>query len=311
MILLLTTSYCFTASAIGKVFGQMSVPTFRLNIDRYWEYKFLFADDEFEIIDMHGAVLHSSDVSHVVMYKAQLPVDEAFAADAKVCEAKWVRSTLNYVTYCIARWAVQHSCLKLWTPYEMLYPKTFQMAVARKYFIVPEYKIHWGFAMEPKDVIVKSLVGRPLDNKGSFYAKIQNINSLSPKYPWFTQEIALGNRDATVLFINGNVHSYQFATERNGLTDWRTTQGTEANQWKSWNCGDEFECKVRAYMHDIGLKFGRLDFVIGGSAPQFLEVNPCGQFGWLDDSAMSLHKEVADAIVDPSSKIEFQRFSLK
>ena len=56
-------------------------------------------------------------------------------------------------------------------------------------------------------------------------------------------------------------------------------------------------------MTELGLKFGRLDFIIGGEAPQFLEVNPCGQFGWLDDEEQELHQEVANAIFEPSSII--------
>ena len=304
MILLLTTSYCATADTLSAVYKEFSMPIFRLNLDRYWEYKFLLADNRYEIIGKQGERLHSSAIDHVAIYKARLPVDECFHADLDITNVKWVRSTLNYVVSSLARWSIERSCLKLWTPYEMIYPKTFQMDVARRYFHVPGYRIHWGFIMESQEMMIKSLIGRPLEDYGTFYAKMLNVNALSPKYPWFTQEVASGRRDATVVYINGNVHSYQFATERNGLTDWRVTQGTKANQWTHWDCGDAFEHKVRAYMHDIGLKFGRLDFIIGGNTPQFLEVNPCGQFGWLDDSAMTLHKEVAEAIIDPSSTIE-------
>lgn len=304
MILILTTSYCWTANVLEEIYSGKSMPVFRLNFDRYCDYKFLFSDDRFEIINAKGHILRSHEVTHVVSYKARLPIEEAFPVDIQIQDTKWVRSTLNYVVYCIAKWAIQHSCLKLWTPYEFLYPKSSQMDVAKKYFSVPPYNIHWGFCMESKDMIVKSLVARPFDNKGFLFAKVLDVNSLSSEYPWFTQEIASGNRDATILYVNGNVHSYQFSTERNGLTDWRVTQGTEINRWTHWDCGDEFERNVRAYMQDVGLKFGRLDFIIGGNAPQFLEVNPCGQFGWLDDMSMTLHKEVAEAIIDPSSNIE-------
>lgn len=307
MILILTTSYCFTTNALVKVFERLSMPVFSLNIDRYWEYKFLFSNNQFEIINAKGDMLRSRDVRYVVSYKARLPIDEEFHSDLDITEVKWVRSTLNYVVSSLVRWAIQHSCLKLWTPYELLYPKTLQMDVAKKFFSVPEYNVHWGFAMNPRNVIVKPLVGRPLEDGASFYAKVQDVNSLSSKYPWFTQEIATGNRDATVLFVNGRVHPYKFATERGALTDWRVTQGSAANRWERWSAGDEFESKVQAFMQEMGLKFGRLDFIIGGEKPQFLEVNPCGQFGWLDDEELTLHKEVAEAILDPSSIITLEQ----
>ena len=303
MILVLTASYCWTVNVLGEIYNQLSVPFFRLDFDRYWDYKFLFSDNQFEIINSKGEILRSCDVDCVISYKARLPIDEQFHADLKLTDIKWVRANLNYVVLTLARWAIQHSCLKLWTPYEFVYPKTFQMDIAKKYFTVPDYNIHWGFAMESKNMIVKPLIGRPLENKGFLYAKVQNVNSLASMYPWFTQEIASGNRDATVLYINGKVHCYQFATERNGLTDWRVTQGTEANHWEQWDAGCEFEGQVRTFMQEMGLKFGRLDFIIGGKEPQFLEVNPCGQFGWLDDEERKLHKEVAKAILEQSSII--------
>ena len=279
------------------------MPIFRLNLDRYCDFKFLFANNRFEIINAQGIVLRSHEVTHVLSYKARLPIEEAFPADIQIQDVKWVRSSLNYIVYCIAKWAIQHACLKLWTPYEFLYPKSYQMDLAKKYFSVPPYNIHWGFLMESKDLIVKSLVARPFDNRGFLFAKVIDANSLSPKYPWFTQEVADGSRDATVLYVNGKIYTFQFAVERNKLTDWRVTQGTDENRWVVWNAGLDFENKVRAYMTELGLKFGRLDFIIGGEAPQFLEVNPCGQFGWLDDKEKKLHQEVADAILDPSSII--------
>ena len=81
------------------------------------------------------------------------------------------------------------------------------------------------------------------------------------------------------------------------------TQGSDRNQLIPWNAGKEFEEKVDAYMKELGLKFGRLDFIIGGAEVQFLEVNPCGQFGWLDDRKLTLHNEVVDAILDPESTV--------
>lgn len=303
MILMLTTSYCWTANVLVDIFVERSIPIFRFNSDRYWEYKFVFSDNEFEIVNGNGERLQSKDVKYVVSYKSHLNLEEHFHADLKIKEEKWVRSSLNYVVQCIMRWAIQHSRLKLWTPYEILFPKTLQMHVAQKYFPVPDYNIHWGFTMERKDVIVKSMIARPFEDKSFLFAKLVDVNSLSPLYPWFTQKPAVGSRDATVLHINGKVHCYQFATERNELTDWRVTQGTAANRWEEWGVGDKFEDKVRAFMQEMRLKFGRLDFIIGGKEPQFLEVNPCGQFGWLDDEERELHREVAEAILEPSSVI--------
>ena len=160
--------------------------------------------------------------------------------------------------------------------------------------------------MPRRKTIVKPFVARPPGETGCFYAKVISGAKLAPEYPWFTQEVANGNRDATVLYINGKMHFYQFATVRGDITDWRVTQGTDLNQWVLWTPDNGFAQKINAYMKKMNLKFGRLDFIIGGKTPQFLEVNPCGQFGWLDDlegETFPLHREAAEAILDSSSTI--------
>ena len=83
MILVLTASYCWTANVLGEIFKHLSVPFFRLDFDRYWDYKFLFSDNRFEIINSKSEILRSCDVDCVISYKAKLPIDEPFHADLK------------------------------------------------------------------------------------------------------------------------------------------------------------------------------------------------------------------------------------
>lgn len=302
MLLLLTTSYS-SINHIVPLLEMRRIEYFRMDMDCYWKYRFRLADNEFEISSPDGRSISSRSVSMVALFKAQMFIEDPFPEGKGIDSPRWVHSSLNSVLLCLVRWAIDRRMLKLWTPYELLYPKTLQMHRARKYFRVPSYCISWGYEMDSCIRIMKPINGRPMDNGAYIYARLMDVHDLSPEYPWFTQEPAKGNRDATVLFINGKVHCFQFATERGDLTDWRVTQGTDANKWEPWNAGEEFEGRIRAYMHDMGLKFGRLDFIIGGEEPEFLEVNPCGQFGWLDDDSLALHNEILDAILDPSSVI--------
>ena len=303
MILLLTSSWTGTADDLAYIFEQRKIPFFRFNTDMYDRYQFFWKNDEFEIIDPLGRVCNSHDVSICVMYKCILWAPHMRQKFDKVKDPLYVTYILNELCGCIANWALDRKLLRLWHPIEYVYPKTRQMEIAKKYFAVPEFSIHWGFFMSSKRVIAKQLIQRALDNGNLPYADVIDRSRLDPAYPWLTQEVAPGDRDATVLYINGNVHCFQFASTRGGLNDWRITQGTEKNKWLHWDAGTEFENNIRYFMHELGLKFGRFDFIIGGKEPQFLEVNARGQFGWLDDDKLSLNNEVVDAILDPSSTI--------
>lgn len=230
---------------------------FRFNTDLYDKYQFLWQQDEFEFLDPAGRVCNSRDVSLCVMYKCVQWVSSNKKYNNGISNPKYVTYILNELCGCIANWAMQKNILRLWHPNEYAYPKTKQMQIARKYFAVPEFSFHWGFTMPEKKVIVKQIIQRPLDDGGMPFADIADRAELDPAYPWFTQDIAAGNRDATVLYINGKVHCFRFATERGNLTDWRITQGTDRNKWEGWDAGSEFEQKVDDFMRELGLKFGR------------------------------------------------------
>ncbi len=90
-----------------------------------------------------------------------------------------------------------------------------------------------------------------------------------------------------------------------GVEDWRTRVGAHADVWRHWATPPGFAARVDAYMRRLGLRYGRLDFLSGDGEPTFLEVNPNGQFGWLDDPAgWPLHRAVLDAALDPASTLE-------
>ena len=307
MILVITQSHYANAGVLLRHWRAMGRDAFIFNIDRFDAYRFEWKTDRFHIADPLDREIDSARVEAVAIYKGLLQIDQACPWQKEYEGAKMIRAMINAVSQTFASWAIERKLLRLWTPYEMLYPKFRQMAAARKYFAVPEAALSWNVPLPEKEIIVKPLVARSPGEDGScFYAKKIVGSRLATEYPWFTQEIAPGDRDATVLYINGHIHSYQFATVRGELTDWRVTQGTELNQWEPWAPGRDFERKVDAYMKEMNLKYGRLDFIIGGKEPQFLEVNPCGQLGFLDDlegGEFPLHREAAEAILDPSSTV--------
>jgi len=287
------------------ILAERRIPAFRFNFDMFNSYEFYWNDEYFEIINPVKAHCKSNEISIMTYYHARMTIDQTIQnMELYQGESKWIISWLNHLHDCLVAWGHDSNKLRLFTTAGAAYSKTYQMAKAKKYFSVPGYYLHWGRNLPHHDVIAKTLTQRPFSSGATMYAKITDQGDLSPEWPWFTQEIADGDRDATVLYINGHIHSYQFATVRGELTDWRVTQGTDRNKWIPWEPGRDFERKIDAYMKELGLKYGRLDFIIGGREPQFLEVNPCGQFGWLDDKKLTLHNEVVDAILDQSSTIE-------
>ena len=304
MILIISGKISGSTDTLMELLEERKIPAFRFNLDMFSNYRFWWKNDDFIIEDKTGRICKSEELTAMVFYKGTLMFEQPFENEDKYApEQKWVVSTLNQIYRCLMCFGMEHGLLHLWHPHEHHFAKTLQMKIAKKYFAVPDFYLYWNHTLQQDNVIVKSLTQRPLSSGEMMYAKIVSPTNLDPLWPWFCQNVAEGDRDATVVYINGKVYCYQFATERDDLTDWRITQGTDANKWIHWNAGKEFEEKIDSYMKELRLKYGRLDFIIGGKEPQFLEVNPAGQFGWLDDENLTLHNEVVDAILDPSSTI--------
>jgi len=183
-----------------------------------------------------------------------------------------------------------------------------QMRVARDFFRVPEWGIGWGFRWPPGRRMVKRLATEALGSTCDRYIFVQSVeaNRLSPEWPWLVQEIAPGLRDATVLYVHGRCFGFEMQKTRDelGVEDWRTRIGAVRDAWQPWPLSQGLARRIAGYMERLGLKFGRLDFLTGHEEPSFLEVNPTGQFGWLDKSTdWPLHRAVLDAALDPSSTI--------
>ena len=156
--------------------------------------------------------------------------------------------------------------------------------------------------------MVKRLTTEPLGAERDRQIYVQSVEAerLAPGWPWLTQAIAPGTRDATALYVAGRIFAFEMERSRAelGVEDWRTRVGAHVDVWRRWRTPPGFAERVDAYMRRLGLRYGRLDFLSGDGEPIFLEVNPNGQFGWLDDPAgWPLHRAVLDAALDPATTL--------
>jgi hypothetical protein len=157
--------------------------------------------------------------------------------------------------------------------------------------------------------MVKRFVPEALGPSRDRHIFVQSVDAahLSPDFPWLLQDIGQGARDATVLFVDGSCFGFEMRATRAELRveDWRTLPHSDREHWRPWVLPAPARERITAYMGRLGLRFGRLDFLSGESELTFLEVNPNGQFGWLDEpGTWPLHRVVLEAALDPASAIQ-------
>jgi len=89
-------------------------------------------------------------------------------------------------------------------------------------------------------------------------------------------------------------------TSRRGGIDWRRIRMDEDVTWQHHRLPVSVEDKVSLLMKRLGLRYGALDFLLDGQdEPLFLEVNPAGEWGFLQQALeLPIAQSIADALVD-------------
>lgn len=308
MLLLLTVSIDRTADVLVALCGKRGLPVFRFNIDLWQSYRFIWTREGFDICDPTGRSLSSNEVTACLWRRPSLLYTPDWQGGT-VDDRKATEAELSALVLEIGEWARATRRLRLIEPMATRRAgRLIQMTVAAEFFTVPEWIAGWGFRRPLGRRMVKRFAPEALGPARNQFIYVQSVDAerLSPDYPWITQDIGHGDRDATVLFVHGRCFGFEMEQTRDELAveDWRTLIGSASDRWRPWALSPAVQQKIVAYMGRLGLRYGRLDFLVDENEATFLEVNPNGQFGWLDDpSGWHLHNAVLDAALDPSSTI--------
>ena len=129
---------------------------------------------------------------------------------------------------------------------------------------------------------------------------------LEPSSPWYIQDLIEAEKDVTVAFVRDRL--FAFELPRAGFVertaDWREVSLEAAtSDWPVHQLPATMEAGVFSFMGDMGLHYGRLDFLYARGEYYFLEVNSNGEWGWLDvEDKYGLLDKVAEE-VSPSTLV--------
>jgi hypothetical protein len=308
MLLLLSNSLDGTADVLVGLCAERRQPIFRFNIDLWRNYRFAWTPDGFAVCDPSGRAAASGEISACLWRRPSLrdtPGWEGGTADDRAA----TEAELHALTREIAEWTRARGLLRLIEPSApRRVGRLAQMHVAGAFFTVPDWSVGWGFRWPAGRRMIKRFATEALGPERDRYTYVQSVDAdrLSPEWPWLTQEVARGVRDATVLYVHGRCFGFEMERTRAelGVEDWRTRVGANTDGWRPWDLPAGLSERIGAYMERLGLRFGRLDFLSGEGEPSFPEVNANGQFGWLDDpQGWPLHRAVLEAALDPTSSV--------
>ena len=114
--------------------------------------------------------------------------------------------------------------------------------------------------------------------------------------PVFVQEFLHPKIDCRVTYINGRMFPVKILKNGQGITgDWRL-QKNEI-EYSSFQLPDELLSHIDDMMKKLGLNFGGIDLVFSKGEYYFIEVNPTGEWGWLQNQAgLKISQAIKDAL---------------
>jgi len=295
-------------SSVGDVTSdliceRLAEDVLRLNWERWNEYSIELDKKGFRIADCFGRVVTEKTIGNIIWRKPVATVDTE-PGEFWYCFHEFK----NAVESIISQIRLENQ-RKI--PIDPLLNATAdkfkQLRVASQHLTVPP----WRFTTTPSkhigtsaNVVTKSVTGQPIPGTGDFskviYTTTVDPTELADGFPWFLQQEIQATHDLTVVYVGGQ--HFAFTLDRNLFSgmDWRKSIGTDEvdESWQATTLPKELTDSLSNIMNALGLRFGRIDLLAFNSSCDdvvFLEVNPNGQWAWLDPF---LENGLFDAVVD-------------
>lgn len=276
------------------------IPLFRFNIDKPEDYTWDFSWAGFEISNIKtGVTINSSTLSSFYLRKPMYFT--VFDIPKDGCLANWCREETDDLFEDFYRECEFRHLTTVIHSKNAHYGKLRQMLVAEKYFKVAKWHIFHGalpLELTHGRWVAKALTGTAIGKGKTFFVKEVDPTKLDLSYPWFLQEKIIGEDEVTVVFIKGVLYTYRYPRSSMGVCDdVRKATIEDDSGWSRCELTASEQAAIRGFMAETGYQFGRFDFIRKDGELWFLELNPNGQWAWLDeDNKDGLISSIAEAI---------------
>ena len=317
-LLIITNSYDTTADLLVFRLGANKI--FRFNYDVWHDYRFEITTKGIFIADPSGREIASGNIAKALWRKPWSRRTHRPAS--RTSEELYYDGEMLYALREMVNLLWLDGKVVLVEPFAELHAGKFvQMRIASAYFQVPQYQFRrqaQSIFPANDDIVVKSLTMEPVGDEDArellFTTKVVD-SSLSADCPWMVQHYVHAQKDVTVAFVYDRL--FAFELDRKGfldrVTDWRELPSDwEQGDWQPHQLPDNIASGVFGFMKEMGLHFGRLDFLWGKDGYYFLEVNTNGEWAWLDtEGRFGLLQKVIEEISPDTAihPIPFLRFN--
>nr|MDO8132659.1 hypothetical protein [Candidatus Njordarchaeum guaymaensis] len=296
-----SNSFDLTADLLISKMGTDKI--FRFNLDLWREYKIRIDQSGFTIQNPTGRRVESKDIAKFY-WRKPFTTQRLHPHQKLAPEISYMEEELSYAMRDMVNLAWSEGKIVLTEPMaDLRIGKFVQLKVASKYFRVPHYKFVSGsadFLEKGRISIAKSLTSKQVKVGSVLYATKVHEDQLDPSTPWMIQDYVDASKDITVAFVRDQVFGFELNRESflERTVDWREVDPSAAtDMWTRHPIPKSLEDSIFGFMSDLRLHFGRLDMLYVKGDYFFLEVNPNGEWAWLDfDGKIGLLGKIIEEI---------------
>ena len=118
--------------------------------------------------------------------------------------------------------------------------------------------------------------------------------------PATCQSIIAPKLDLRVTIIGDRLWCDAITDEQGGIDgDWRV-RPKDKLIYKDYDLPTDVAERCRSLVHDLGLRYGAIDLALSDDRYWFIEINPTGEWGWLDREGRGLSVAIAEELACPS-----------
>ena len=297
MVFISTCSQDTTTNIVMK--GLDATDVLRFNIDKPEDFAWDFHRNGFRIADkVSGREI--TDRTLTSFYLRKPMYFDHIDIPKFGCVENWCREETTELFNDFFRECQSRGLTALVRSQNNKYGKLRQLLVAQRHFRVASWNFFHGELPEELKRgrwVVKSMTSTPIGQGKVFFVKEVDPHALDLRYPWFVQERIDGEEEVTVVYIDGKTYAASAPRDSFDGDDSRKSIIENPAAWPRCSLSTDEENAINEFMHETGYRFGRFDFIRKNGELWFLELNPNGQWAWLDEkNEHGLVTLVADAI---------------
>ncbi len=289
-IALITSSYDETADYLISKYTSNTIEFFRINIDKMEEYIFLVRNDGWQIV-FNDKEISNKNIESIYYRKPEFP-------NLSIYEFKY-RSLIKKDIYALITGiadSFEGTVLTRPSVLRMAENKILQLRYATdlgirmpKSLITNSMDVSNEFILN--DSIIKPLSTGKVDGEVYFTHMITGITRRIDKTPIYLQEYISKSYEVRITIVKEKVYTVKI--ECDDKVDWRKSYST--HRYSLIKCPHMVEEYCKKLMLKFGLKFSAIDFIVDTEGHWiFLEINPNGQWLWLEKS---LNLDISSQIV--------------